>query len=119
MRRRKHALLFLPSRTDLDGPLPFLQELLRPETLQTHNGLLEHLRRFLDPSVDEKDRVCCDYGKTPNVAVKAVKSVGHAAIAAPGAIIHTVGNVVGDVVDGTLGKAFSVRIHLYSRNRIQ
>ena len=84
----------------------FLQELLRPETLQTYGGLLEHLRRFFDPTVDEKDRVCCDYGKTPNVAVKAVKSVGHAAIAAPGAIINTVGNVV----DGTLGKAFSVRI---------
>ena len=82
-----------------------MQELLRPETLQTYNGLSEHLRRFFDPTVDEKDRVCCDYGKTPNVAVKAVKSVGHAAIAAPGAIINTVGNVV----DGTLGKAFSVR----------
>ena len=84
----------------------FLQDLLRPETLQTHGGLLEHLRRFLDPAVDERDRVSSDYGKTPNVAVKAVKSVGHAAIAAPGAIINTVGNVV----DGTLGKAFSVRI---------
>ena len=96
---------YFPSRTDLDGPLHFLQELLRPETLQTYNGLSEHLRRFFDPTVDEKDRVCCDYGKTPNVAVKAVKSVGHAAIAAPGAIINTVGNVV----DGTLGKAFSVR----------
>ena len=80
--------------------------MLRPETLQTYNGLLEHLRRFLDPNLDEKARVCCDYGKTPNVAVKAVKSVGHAAIAAPGAIINTVGNVV----DGTLGKAFSVPI---------
>ena len=67
---------------------------------------MEHLRRFLDPAVDERDRVSSDYGKTPNVAVKAVKSVGHAAIAAPGAIINTVGNVV----DGTLGKAFSVRI---------
>ena len=69
---------------------------------------MEHLRRFLDPAVDERDRVCSDYGKAPNVAVKAVKSVGHAAIAAPGAIINTVGNVV----DGTLGKAFSVRIRI-------
>ena len=85
----------------------FLQDLLRPETLQSHGGLLEHLRRFLDPAVDERDRVSSDYGgRSPNVAVKAVKSVGHAAIAAPGAIINTVGNVV----DGTLGKAFSVRI---------
>ena len=75
--------------------------------MQSHRGLLEHLRRFFDPAVEERDRVCIEYGKTPNAAVKAVKSVGQAAIAAPGAIINTVGNVV----DGTLGKAFSVRVY--------
>ena len=75
------------------------QELLKTETLQNHPGLLEHLQRFLDPNAREEERVT--KVKTGNVAVKAVKSVGHAVTAAPGALLNTVDNVV----DGILGKA--------------